>query len=505
MRWLLFSMTLLCFGCGSSEPPAAAPPAQLAANPKPSTAAPAAETPPPKVKPTEPVRTAKMERPKKEDDDGSVEVLNQFMNNDGAADRFRPGPIEPHVEFTIDPAKLAASGLRQLAGKHLTLITDLPSSPEVDELPAVFDAAFPLWCEYFNVDPVKFANWHAKGCLMSREAPFVDAELMPTDLPKFLNGYARGDAFWLRDQPSDQYRRHLLLHEGTHAFMEKMFGGGGPPWYSEGISEYFGTHYWRDGKLTVGVIPASKEEMPMWGRIKIIRDDFAAQQGKTLDDVMNYPLDAHLQNNPYGWCWGAVTYLETEPRTQEEFHKLQEYVRLGHDMNRRFKEALADQWPQISEGWQMFVANADYGYDFDRNRIVYGAGKPIAGGSATAIIQANRGWQSTGILLEAGKSYDIAARGRYLLKQDPEWPCEPNGITLHYFNGRPLGQLLCGLRPDDWNGPAASPLTISEAVGTRRTLTPPLTATLYLKVNDNPGQLADNIGEVEIIVREKTP
>lgn len=497
MRWLLFGMTLLCLGCGSSEQPAAAP---VATTPPP-VAQPVAEVRPP-AKPTEPVRSAKMAPPKKADDDGSVEVLNQFMNDEGAADRFRPGPIEPQIEFTIDPAKLAANGLRQLQGKHLTLITDLPSAPEVDELPAVFDAAFPLWCEYFNVDPVKAADWRVKGCLLSREEPFVAADLYPSDLPKFLNGYARGDAFWLRDQPSAQYRRHLLLHEGTHAFMEKMFGGGGPPWYSEGISEYFGTHYWRDGQLTIGVVPTSKAEMPMWGRIKIIRDDFAAQQGKTLDDVMNYAMDAHLQTNPYGWCWGAVVYLETDPRTHAEFRKLQEYVRLGYDMNRRFKEALADQWPQINEGWQMFVANADYGYDFARNQIVYGAGKPITGGSATAVIQTNRGWQSTGILLEAGKTYDIAARGNYLLQQDPQWPCQPNGVTLHYFNGRPLGELLCGLRPDDWNGPSASPLTIFESVGTRRTLTPPLTATLYMKVNDNPGQLADNIGEVEIIVRE---
>ncbi|WP_040351550.1 hypothetical protein [Blastopirellula marina] len=500
MRWLLFGMLLLMIGCGSSEQPA--PTAKVAPTPSPSADPPAAEQPVEPAKPTEPVRRATME-PVKKDDDGSVAVLNQFMNNDGAAERFRAAPTDPYVEFTIDPAKLAANDLRQLQGKHLTLITDLPSSPEVDELPEVFDAAFPLWCDYFQIDPEKYADWRVKACLMSREAPFIGAELFPADLPNFLHGYSRGDAFWLRDQPSAQYRRHLLLHEGTHALMERMFGGGGPPWYSEGIAEYFGTHYWRDGKLTVGVIPVSKEEMPMWGRIKIIRDDFAASKGKTLDDVMNYAADAHLQNNPYGWCWGAVNYLENDPRTHDQFRKLQEYVRLGYDMNRRFKESLGDQWPQIDEGWQMFVANADYGYDFPRNQIVYTPGKPLSGDTATAFIQSNRGWQSTGILLEVGKTYEIVAKGRYLLKQDPEWPSEPNGITLHYFNGRPLGELLCGLRPDDWNGPAASPLTMYETVGNHRTLTPPLTATLYMKVNDNPGQLADNIGEVEIHVREQ--
>ncbi|HEV3137916.1 MAG TPA: hypothetical protein VGZ26_08425, partial [Pirellulales bacterium] len=44
-------------------------------------------------------------------------------------------------------------GIRQLDSKHLTLLTDVPSSPEVDDLPAVFDQAFPQWCAYLGVDP----------------------------------------------------------------------------------------------------------------------------------------------------------------------------------------------------------------------------------------------------------------------------------------------------------------------------------------------------------------
>ena len=65
---------------------------------------------------------------------------------------------------------------------------------------------------------------------------------MPTGDDKFLHGLSTGSDLWLYDQPSAYYRRHLLLHEGTHAFMGKFLGGCGPGWYMEGTAELFGTH-----------------------------------------------------------------------------------------------------------------------------------------------------------------------------------------------------------------------------------------------------------------------
>ena len=46
--------------------------------------------------------------------------------------------------------KSVRAGIRKLEGKHITLYTDLPAAREVDELPRVFDAAVPLWCDYFG-------------------------------------------------------------------------------------------------------------------------------------------------------------------------------------------------------------------------------------------------------------------------------------------------------------------------------------------------------------------
>ena len=181
----------------------------------------------------------------------------------------------------VDARRAAAAGIRELTGQHVRLFTDLPSSPAVDELPAVFDAAIPLWAKYFDLDE---SSIHGKflGFLISDREKFAALGLLPEENRDFVNGYARNYEFWLVEQPSDYYRRHLLLHEGTHAFMQTQLGGAGPGWYMEGMAELLGTHRWQDGKLTVGVMPASKEATPMWGRIKIIRD--AVKAGKAVAD-----------------------------------------------------------------------------------------------------------------------------------------------------------------------------------------------------------------------------
>ena len=60
--------------------------------------------------------------------------------------------VAKQTEFelpSLDEERVAAAGLRKLEGNHLTLYTDLPPSPEVDELPHVFDEAVPLWRIYF--------------------------------------------------------------------------------------------------------------------------------------------------------------------------------------------------------------------------------------------------------------------------------------------------------------------------------------------------------------------
>ena len=412
-----------------------------------------------------------------------------------------PAAISQVKPLPIDDAKAAVAGIRKLPGKHLTLYTDVLPSPEVDELPDVFDAAVLKWCEYFEIDLADAADWHMTGFLIEQKLRFHGADMLPADLPPFQNGFQRGHYLWLNDQTDAYYRRHLLLHEGTHAFMDLMVGGIGPPWYAEGMAELLGTHQWNDGMLTLGYMPQAKTETPGWGRIRIVKDELAAGRGKMPENILDYGPAAHLRNAPYGWCWAMAAFFDSHPRYQQHFRELRKRIRTD-DITQWFRQQLEDDWSDLREEWQVYVMNIEYGYDVARSAIVRKPAQPLAHSGTTAQIVADRGWQSTGVRIEAGVTYRIEATGRYQVAETSEiWWCEPGGVTIHYYQGRPLGMLLGAVRDDQQPLAGLTPLLKPDPIGLGRDLTPQTGGTLYLKINESAADLSDNRGDITVKIQ----
>jgi hypothetical protein len=495
-------------------------------------------------------------------------------------------PLTAAAAPTVDDARAAAAGIRKLPGKRLTLYTDLVVGGEIDRLPALFEQAFPQWCKYFGVNEGDHADWHITGCLMKDKAKFVAAGLLPDDVPVPPGrGFTRDDTSWLYEQPTDFYRRELLLHEGTHAFMFTLLGSCGPPWYMEGLAEYLGTHRLQDGRLTLGYMPKNREESPGWGRVRIIQDAVAQRRALKLKAVIELPPTAFRETEPYAWCWAAVTLLDRHPRYRDRFHQLIRYVR-EPDFNERFRRLFEPDWQQLCEEWQLMVVNMEYGYDVERSAVDFTPAKvspgPLADGPhrnsplpsgegphrnsplplgegqgvRAVTIAADRGWQNTGLRLEAGKKYRLTASGRYQVAKsfpsssgegptkgsplpsgegptkgsplpledgptkgsplplgegqgvratDPKtpriWWSEPGGISIRYYKGRPLGILLAAVRPDHPPANSTTALIRPTAVGLGTTLSPAESGTLFLKINDSPGELDDNAGELKVEVR----
>jgi hypothetical protein len=323
---------------------------------------------------------------------------------------------------------------------------------------------------------------------------------VPADVPTFTSGYARQGQLWCLDQTSEYYRRHLLLHEGTHVFMDGLAGGLGPRWYAEGMAELLATHRLAEGKLTLNYFPRAAEEVSKWGRIEIVRADFAERRAMTLDRVFTYDPAKDGENRWYGWCWAAAAFLDGHPRYRSRFRQLQELV-ARPDFNQALVAAFGDDGSRVQEDWQVFVAGIDYGYDFSRADVDFVVGKPLGAGGDTAVVAADRGWQAAGIQLQAGKKYRLRASGRYQVADKPRtWWCEPGGVTIRYYDGRPLGMLLAAVRADDAAPGAASGLVKPLSVGLETVLTAPRDGTLYLKINDSCGSLADNGGSLEVRV-----
>ena len=480
----------------------------------------------------------------------------------------------------IDDARAAAAGIRKLPGRRLTLYTDVAGA-EIDVLPAVFEQAFPQWCAYFHVDPRDHADWHMTGCLIKDKKRFAAAGLLPDFLPPFENGYTHGRRLWLYEQPSAYYRRHLLLHEGTHGFMFSMLGSCGPFWYMEGMAEYQATHRWRSGRLTLRYMPKSREESEEWGRVRIIQDAVKARKALRLSAVVDSTATGEGDTASYAWRWAAVTLLDRHPRYQQRFRQLYQYVNTP-DFNQRFYKLFRDDWQPLCEEWQLMVVNLEYGYDVARNAVDFTPGSPlplaqgtrhsesrlplgegpgrsvsplplgeglgvransaITGSAppslpqATLAVAADRGWQNSGLELEAGVTYQLTASGRYQIAKQPKpaasqaaaerglsqfsrqeaarmglspsappsaregtiWWCEPGGVTIRYYRGHPLGILLAAVRPDHPKPGSTTALLHSTVIGLAAKLTPKQSGTLYLKVNDSAGELDDNAGELRV-------
>jgi hypothetical protein len=401
----------------------------------------------------------------------------------------------------IDESRAAAAGIRKLAGQHLVLFTDVPAEASIDELPAVFDAAFPGWCKHLGLDTVAHADWRMRGYLVKDQARFEAVGLWPEDLPQFLNGYTRGREFWLYNQSSEYYRRHLMLHEGVHGIMFSLHRSSGPAWYMEGVAELLATHRWSDGKLTLPYFPTTAAEVPKLGRIEIVQTQFKAGKALYLRDVLALENRHYLENEPYAWSWASAAFLFGHPAYRDRFQSMLK-ERARADLNDRLKHVYSDDARQLGEEWQVFIGELGHGYDFERTRLDFAPPKttPDVNKPAKVSIAADRGWQNTGLRLEAGKRFNVAASGRYTLARVPKpWTSEPGGVTIRYHRGLPLGILLAVVRPEE-AAAGPSPFFNPQAIGTGAMIEPQLTGTLYLRINDFAGELGDNAGAANVTV-----
>lgn len=425
--------------------------------------------------------------------------LSDLMKVDDGPGRFVPGI----PRSTVDEEKASKEGIRKIAGRRLILFTDLPYDPLTEELPEVFDQAFPIWCNYFSIDPASRATWQMTAFLMQDGDRFRRAGLLPRHLPPFRNGFSVNYDLWLYEQDTPYYRRHLLLHEGTHGFMNTILRSCGPPWYMEGMAELLGTHQWKDGRLTMGIVPKSRDDVPGWGRVRRVQDLFAEGKALSLPQVFDFGGTAHQDNDAYAWSWAAAALLDLHPRYQERFRSLSLAVE-DRDFTERFRKLIGDDWLALSEEWQVFVGNLEYGYDVPRMAIDFTPGAPPRSGWSLVRVEADRGWQNSGIRLDGGKAYEIRAQGRYQVAAQPAiWSCEPGGVTIRYYHGRPLGVLLAAVRPDDPHD-ETSVFLQPETVGLGTTIRTESAGTLYLRINDSAAELDDNAGTLDVAIREAT-
>lgn len=408
----------------------------------------------------------------------------------------------PKAPLQLNSQRLAAAGIHLLQSKRLILLTDRdPDS--VRNLPKLADDFYEYLvrqCGPLRPSP-SGSEFQAIGCLMQDQERFEAAGLVPGRVVEMVHGQQLGYRFWMRDQTEDYYRRHLLLHEFAHVYMTCDTGLNDipPAWFMEGAAEVFATHTIGDNQPSFGVIPTQFAGMEDWGRISTIRrqrsdratSNFQWQSIPSFNEVQ-FPQGklAHDQAR-YAWWWAYSWMLKHHPDYSSDWATLchlrgqQEFQQHTEELERRYGDRLAQDWLLFADS----VCEAfDADRSFPRHR------KPENEAPSELLLDAALGWQDTGWTLQPDDSIQIQASGQCVVNHtSAPWVAEPNGITLEYNQGRPIGEVLAVFVAE-----AGHQLSRRISVGYGRTISVPRPCRLWLQVNDSAASRAENSGSYTI-------
>jgi len=443
-------------------------------------------------------------------------------------DAIKLAKINPNIPIATDvEVRLVTdAGLTVYAGKHLNLYSDIRDADKAYDLVRSYDAAVPQWCEYFGVDVKRTEGWKLRAFLLqgpNQTKRFEQAKLFAKDLPNFAAGYQKDHNIYLYDQPGPYYTRHLLLHEGTHGFMQWFLNGYGAPWFSEGVAELLAVHRGSQKDVKLKHRLASRDEAPYWGRVKLIKDEYKAGDAMTLDDVLAIPGHSFRDVRYYAWAWAGCNFFDNHPLTQDAFKALKQSAAVPTEtFNATFKEKLEPHWEQLVKDWSIFIEEMEYGVEIQRSRMIDAVELDKANPENHRYsINAAHGWQQTRLTVKAGDRLVIQSTGRFKVGQTVvpakatkddlsaagsqiyPWHSEANGVTLEYYRGQPLGMLTAGVLFSDAQlekatGQLAWTVRSVPAGGFKREITIPVDGVLCFRINESPAKLSDNQGALDV-------
>lgn len=414
---------------------------------------------------------------------------------------YRPDDRRPRH----DNAKLAQAGIHLYESKRLKLYTDIDRKI-AKTLPPLIDQLYDALEQYFGpmLPDRAGSDFQMTGYVIRDLELFRELKLVPDQL-NLLHGQHVRNEFWMRDQTFDYYRRHLLIHEATHCFMTFPQPVGAPVWYMEGMAEHFGTHRFNEnGQVTFRVMPTTIDAFAGFDRITTVRDDITASKFQSISSIGAFRSREFLTVSHYGWSWALCAFLDGTPRYHERFQKLGGFTE-GSQFEAKFRELFAPDLHDLTTEWTIFANNLQFGYDLTRAAIDFQDGTQLSEDAVERSIQikADRGWQSSRVKLESDLTYEITATGRFTLADQPKpWVSEPQGVSIQYFDRRPLGMLVGAIRADEAPAEGTEELVWKTIpIGRGGKIKASQTGTLYLRLNDAWNSLADNQGQVDVVIR----
>lgn len=265
--------------------------------------------------------------------------------------------------------------------------------------------------------------------------------------------------------------RGVPQHEAVHAYCQQTFGDVGPTWYSEGMAEM--GNYWVKDDPSVQAEP-------------IVLKYLKSTQPRSLREIVE-PEQPPGTWQEYAWRWALCHVLANNTNYAPRFRPLGIGMLTGQPVS--FAQVYAPMADQISFEYLFFIEHMDTGYradlcswDWRKKFLPLGDG----GRSVAARINAPRGWQPTGLKVEAGVKYAYEAKGDWHIGDGAK--VDANGAA----DGR--GRLVGVLFKDFKLG---EPFEL----GVSGVWEAPADGDLYLRCRDGWCEIADNSGTMLVKVK----
>jgi len=264
----------------------------------------------------------------------------------------------------------------------------------------------------------------------------------------------------------------VIQHECTHGWCHLAFGSVGPPWLAEGVAELGA--WWRAGGTAVEVDP------------RILGHLRSARPRPTLAEVTAPGRPADWRD--YAWRWALCHLLAHDPNYADRFPRLAVALMEGRP-GAGFEEAFGQQAVQLAFDYDRFLDHVGNGYRVDLTSWPWKTPARLLadGGRAEATVDARRGWQSSGVRVEAGSVYVFVAKGSWTTAAAAE-AVGPEGAA----DGR--GMLVGALFSEETLG---APVPIRAGLH----WIAPADGVVMLRCDDAWGELADNAGTMTVTVR----
>jgi len=265
-------------------------------------------------------------------------------------------------------------------------------------------------------------------------------------------------------------------HEAVHAYCGQTFGHTGPLWYAEGMAEV--GQYWREGSTAVHCRQHMIDYLR--GHPKTVREIIADDAADGANSETAYSGDSW---QAYANRWALCHLLVHNENYSPRFRAIG-LAFLNGDQT-KFADVFAAVLDRIEFEYREFVKHLGQGYRVDLCRWDWDHKfRPAAQTPIRSRIAANRGWQPTGALVEAGRPYAFSAEGTWQLARDAKALSAAGDAGAR---GELEAAVLDGFE-------LGKPFPLGDA----GEFTAPASGKLYVRCRDDWTALADNTGFVNL-------